>query len=77
MLILGQNELGPINFEEYMYISVTLVCSIFFVVNIFGGITTEIETLGQESNTYQEKLADMNSAMTGIELDESIKQDVR
>ena len=46
VLVLGMNEIGPVNFEEMLYISIILVLSVILNVFIIGDIVSIASSLG-------------------------------
>ena len=77
VLILGSNELGPVNEIEMLFMVTVLLLSAFANALIFGDIATLTSVLGKKSNELQIKLDAGNAVMTAINLDYNISQEIR
>jgi hypothetical protein len=77
VLILGSNELGPVNEIEMAYMITVLLISAFANALIFGDIATLAQVLGKKSNELQSKLDAGNTVMSAINLDYKTSQEIR
>jgi hypothetical protein len=77
VLILGSNELGPVNEIEMLYMIGVLLISAFANALIFGDIATLAQVLGKKSNELQSKLDAGNTVMAAIHLDYKTSQEIR
>ena len=77
MLVLGSNELGPVNEGEMLYFSIILLGGVILNVLIFGDIASIAASLGASDSQYQERMAEINSSMDMMMLDEPTKESVR
>jgi hypothetical protein len=69
VLILGSNELGPINEIEMLFLIVVLLMSALLNALIFGDIAGLASVVGKKSSELQEKLDAANSVMDTIQID--------
>ena len=77
VLILGTNELGPVNEIEMLYMVCVLLISAFANALIFGDIATLATVVGKKSSELQIKLDAGNAVMTAINLDYNTSQEIR
>lgn len=77
VLILGTNELGPVNEIEMLYMVIVLLMSAFANALIFGDIATLASVVGKKSSELQIKLDAGNAVMTAIKLDYDTSQEIR
>ena len=70
VLILGSNELGPVNIIESIYITLTLLFSTLLNVLIFGDIAVILDSLSRNNQMYQRRLDEINHVMALIEVQE-------
>ena len=77
VLVLGSNELGPVNQEEMLYFSIILLGGVILNVLIFGDIASIASSLGASDSQYQERMAEINNSMEMMQLDELAKENVR
>ena len=68
VLILGSNELGPVNEIEMLFCVTVLLMSAFMNALILGDIASLAQIVGKKSSELQEKLDAANSIMTTIKL---------
>ena len=66
VLILGMNEIGPVNNVEILYVCVTLVGGIFMNSLVFSDIARLIAIVDSKQTIYQERLNSLNSVMISI-----------
>lgn len=52
VLILGSNEIGPVNLEEMMYLTVTLISSLFLNAFLVSDIITIIFEFGKGDQIF-------------------------
>lgn len=77
VLILGSNEMGPVNEIELFFFVTVLMMSAFLNALIFGDIATLAQVVGKKSSELQEKLDAANSVMDRIKLDYESSQEIR
>ena len=73
VLILGSNELGPINEIEMLFMIVVLLMSALLNALIFGDIATLAQIVGKKGSELQEKLDAANSVMDNIKLEYEVQ----
>jgi flagellar biosynthesis regulator FlbT len=56
VLMMGINNLGPANFEEYLFSTVTLIITSIVNAQIFGEVAVLISTMLKKKTKYQNKL---------------------
>ena len=77
VLILGMNELGPVNNIEILYVVVMLVGGIFMNNFVFSDIANQLSIINAKNTTYQERLNEINSVMIAIGIDDYTQDEVR
>jgi len=77
VLILGSNEIGPVNEIEMIFVILTLICSAMLNAIIFGDIAGLIAVLSKKESNRQNGLDEANSVMQSIELEEGPQEEVR
>ena len=77
VLILGSNELGPVNEVEMLFCVTVLLMSAFMNALILGDIASLAQVVGKRSSELQEKLDAANQIMTTIKLSYDDAQEIR
>ena len=75
ILNVGQNEFGPVNEIEYLYMMMTLSVSVIIQVFLFGEVFNNMAILQKSNTSIQEQLDAANGVMTAIEMN-SDEQDL-
>ena len=52
-LILFSNELGPTTPSQMLFVTFTLVLSLFFQIRVFGDISVILDAVSQEAQKWQ------------------------
>ena len=73
VLILGSNELGPVNIIEMLYICFMLVLNLFISLFLLSDLIGVITDFSKDDNEYQVQLDEMNAVMDAIKLVEDDK----
>ena len=64
--MLGSNEMGPVNTEEYAFCTLILIGFNIINAQIFGEIAVLITVFEKKQTNYQEKLDNANTAMSNL-----------
>jgi hypothetical protein len=76
-LILGSNEIGPVNEIEMFICVVLLILSLFLGVFLLSDVAVLIGDFGKADVAYQEKLDSMNSLLANLEIEDDLQVDIR
>lgn len=77
VLILGANEIGPVNPLEMIGCTIFLVISALLNAILFGQIADLVGNLSAKSTAIQEQLDQANTVMESIELQDEIQEEIR
>ena len=77
VLIMNQSEYGPVNIEEYVYITIFDLLTLVLMAIVFGDITSLIAANDYKLVKIQQSLDRANKVMTYIALIESSQAEVR
>jgi hypothetical protein len=77
VLILGSNEIGPVNSLEMLGCLVFLIISALLNAILFGQIADLVGNLSAKSTAIQEQLDQANTVMESIELEDEIQEEIR
>lgn len=77
LLILFQNEMGPVNNIEFMAVYAFLLLSIFFNSLIFGDIYTAYEKLQRSSIERQSFIDSNKEIMDMLSIHDIFQKDIR
>ena len=66
IMMLGSNEIGPVNKSEIAFCSVSLLISSLINAQIFGEMAVLISTMKKKQTVYYEKLDIANNAMNNL-----------
>lgn len=77
LLLLFQNEMGPVNEIEFGLVYIFLMLSIFFNSLIFGDIYTAYEKFVRESQENQAFKDSNKEIMDMLKIDEFYQKDIR
>jgi hypothetical protein len=77
VLILGANEIGPVNTLEMLGCTFFLIISALLNAILFGQIADLVANLGAKGTAIQEQLDQANTVMESIELQDDIQEEIR
>jgi hypothetical protein len=77
VLMLGANEMGPVNMVEMVFVSVGLIITSLANAQIFGEMAVLISTIERKKTNYQSKLDKANVSMGKINLPIDLQEDIR
>ena len=72
VLILGSDELGPVNAEEMFYVIMMMVVSTLINLFILGDIISLVEGISSDSSLYAERLTEVNKVMKNYKFDDDL-----
>lgn len=76
VLMLGSNEIGPVNIEEMAFCVAGLIMTSLINAQIFGEMAVLITVMQKKKTNYQEKLDAANNAMAKIGIPQLLQEDV-
>lgn len=77
VLILGSNEIGPVNMIEMFYICCMLVLNLFISLFLLSDLISVITDFSKDDIEFQGQLDAMNEVMVAINLVEEDKDQIR
>jgi hypothetical protein len=76
IMMLGSNEIGPVNKSEIAFCSVCLLISSLINAQIFGEMAVLISTMKKKQTAYFSKLDIANNAMNNLNLPIILQEDI-
>jgi hypothetical protein len=77
ILMLGLNEIGPVNNIELLYVTFGLILTSLVNAQIFGEMAVLISTISKKKTNYQAKLDQANASMQKVQLPIELQDDIR
>ena len=77
ILDLGNNEFGPVNEVEMVFLAITMTLSAVFNALIFGDVAGLVSQLSMRDTRRQQNLDEANSVMQQMELEEDSQAEIR
>ena len=76
VLMLGANEMGPVNEAEIIFCVATLIATNIMNANIFGEMAVLVQLIEKKQSSYQEKLDAANTVMAVVKIPHLLQEDI-